>query len=345
MTVQTGSNSSDTVRPIVQLTKFISISIDIADSTVIKERLATFAAKWGLATSLAHEEFARGLIATEKLFLDLLIAENEAAQINQQPCAYELDRLFLIKAIGDEWWYSYSLQDLNDFDVAQHARHLLRALLAVLSKSPAIVFLPSAPIVHPDGLDEFDDTMRLELPLKITCDLIEGFDIGPGRVPAISPIVARCCGKGPITAGDELFKKLMGNLAAIPMITNHATGKVASIVRSDFVGIEVDRFFRLTDHSSKGRVLVGKQLFDVLDFADTPSTAFSLRNAWKCASLRHEVLGGGFTTLQSNIFVSLHDYVLKSFNEPYMAALCTDDYSFSGTRVAIRHSALGNAEA
>lgn len=317
----------------LELTRFISISLDVAESTSAKDKLVTFASKWKLNLPDLYEQFAHGLLNTERQFLDLLCA------IKANPhgkCAYELERLFLIKTIGDEWWYSYSLEGLDRFEVSQHARHLFMALLAVLSKTPVTVSIPCAPELHPDGLDEFEDILFLELPLKITCDLICGFDIGRGRESAISPVIASCSGKQLVRVGDELFQRMMSNLGAIQMIPNYSSGKVTSICRSDFVGMEVDRFFRLTAKAMKGRVLVGAQLFEALELEEYPVEDAVLDEGWKSFVLREKFQGGNYTTLSTHIFIhfkSENGYELKGIAGLYQAAICTDRHSQSGNLV------------
>lgn len=327
--MQTEPTEAETELP---LTRFISISVDVAGSTSIKEQLCAFLARHGRDIGIAYRDFAHQLLVTERKFIDLLCAIKEAAVHNGTECVFEVERLFLIKTIGDEWWYSYSLDGLDDFAVGQHARHLFEALLAFLSKQPASVFLSDTPEVHPEGLDEFKEVLRLELPLKITCDLVHGFDIAQGRESLISPIVARCCGNL-VHVGDDQYMRMMGNLGAIPMIADKAAGKATSVVRSDFVGMEIDRFFRLAGYSQKGRVLVGQQLFEVLDLVDTPVADVMLRDAWKCVSPRNKIPGGGVVTKPSHIFVSLHEYALRNLREPYMGALCADRFSASADPV------------
>ncbi|WP_124962432.1 hypothetical protein [Sulfurisoma sediminicola] len=327
--MQTEPTDAETELP---LTRFISISVDVAGSTSIKEQLCAFLARHGRDIGVAYQDFAHQLLATERQFIDLLCATKKAAVHNGAECVFEVERLFLIKTIGDEWWYSYSLDGLDDFAVGQHARHLFDALLAFLSKQPASAFLSDTPADHPDGLDEFKEVLRLELPLKITCDLVHGFDLVRGREALISSIVARCCGDI-VHVGDDQYMRMMGNLGAIPMIADKTAGKIISVVRSDFVGMEVDRFFRLAGYSQKGRVLVGQQLFEVLDLMDAPAADVTLRDAWKCVSLRNKIPGGGFVTMRSDIFVSLHEYALRNLREPYMGALCTDRCTASGDPV------------
>lgn len=317
----------------LELTRFISISFDVAGSTDAKGKLAAFASKWHLNISDIYEQFVHGLLSTERLFLSQLCA------IKSHPdgkCAYELERLFLLKMIGDEWWYSYSLEGLDDFEVSQHARHLFTALLAVLSKCPVTVSIPSMPETHSDGLDEPEEMLRVELPLKITCDLIHGFDIAVGRESAISSVIAACTGKKFVHAGDDEYLRMMSHLGAIAMIPNVQSGKVISINRSDFVGMEVDRFFRLTGNAQKGRVVVGKQLFDALELEDLPAQDVALAEGWKSVVLREKFRGGGFTMLQTHIFIHFEKecgYELKGIQDLYQAAICTDRHSQSGDSV------------
>ena len=316
----------------LKLTSFISISLDIAGSTDAKDKICSFASKHSLSLVDLYQEFSRGLLNTERNFLGYLCA----VKASSSKCEFEVERLFLIKTLGDEWWYSYSLDELDDFEIAQHARHLFSALLDIQSKASAIVSIPSSQELDIDGLDHFDDFLHLELPLKITCDLISGLDIGRDRFKNISPAVASFSGNKLVFSGDKEFQQLMTNVAAVPMVQNTESGKVLSVCRSDFVGMEVDRFFRLTAKAQVGQVLVGSQLLEALELEECDAHDVALNEGWRRFLLRNKNMGGGFTTLRTHLFVNFaseEGYKLKGIANPYRAATCTDRHSQAGAKV------------
>jgi len=96
---------------------FLSISIDICGSTEAKARLRKHAGLIETEPTQLYEEFQRQVLRVEETFWTLLRSEG-----------LEIERLFLIKTIGDELWYSYGLERLDEFEVHAAMAKMIKGL-------------------------------------------------------------------------------------------------------------------------------------------------------------------------------------------------------------------------
>lgn len=237
---------------------FLSISIDICGSTEGKARLRDHASLIASEPSKLYETFQRHVLWIESTFWTLLRAES-----------LDIERLFLIKTIGDELWYSYNLDGLRDFEVHSSMAKMISVLVSLHTKSNDIV---AGPEEDPYDWRNTDPTklLRISLPLKITLDMIsDALEMNKLREEYLSPhVTAQLIPLGEpsrrvFQEGDEDFIKLSNHLGVPSRIA--ANNKVYSLTRTDFIGWEVDRFFRLTKEAVKNTVLIGPEILDAFD--------------------------------------------------------------------------------
>ena len=93
-----------------------------------------------------------------------------------------VDRLFLVKTIGDEFWYVYEVDNEDVGDLRRTASMLMDVVLGTLRKGLSIA-LPSRPVAHFEkGAPEADaNSIKFAPPLKGTMDLLTNvveLDIG-----------------------------------------------------------------------------------------------------------------------------------------------------------------------
>lgn len=235
---------------------FISISIDICGSTDAKARLREHSGLIGRETTDFYDSFQRQVLRVEETFWTLF--RNDL----------DIKRLFLIKSIGDEIWYSYDLEGLHEFERHAAIARMIEALVSLQTRQFDLVAGP--PEDPYDWENEDPNTLlRIEIPLKITVDLIEeALDVGIVREKFLAPYVASLLSLlgeplKPVQAGDDDYISLCNRLGIANQVK--AGGKVHSSVRTDYIGWEVDRFFRLTKAAIKGTVLIGPEILLVFN--------------------------------------------------------------------------------
>ncbi|TLS66185.1 hypothetical protein FEF65_11385 [Mariprofundus erugo] len=251
---------------------FLSISIDICGSTEAKAKLRKHAELIATEPTRLYEEFQRQVLRVEETFWTLLRSEG-----------LEIERLFLIKTIGDELWYSYDLEGLHDFEVHAAMAKVINALVGMHTKSFDLV---AAPDRDPNDWENIDPStlLRIGLPLKITVDQIsDALEMNALREKYLKSHVASLLspperpGERLVQEGDPDFNDLCNRLGIAHRVVT--SNKVHTTIRSDFIGWEVDRFFRLTKEAMENAVLVGPEILEAFDThkliaLDGPKTIF-----------------------------------------------------------------------
>ncbi|MBA7666155.1 hypothetical protein ES703_74232 [subsurface metagenome] len=151
------------------------------------------------------------------------------------------------------------------------------------------------------------------MPLKITIDVIsEALDIGVVREKYLAQHVASLLaplGKSPkpVQAGDDRYINLCNRLGIANQIKTKE--KVFSSIRSDYIGWQVDRFFRLTKAAIKGSVLIGPEILSDFEahnlFGDTGKEVLN-HNGWSISNTMIRVCHGqnSFTSLGGNYMLA-----------------------------------------
>lgn len=272
---------------------FISISIDICGSTEAKAKLRNHASLIAREPSQLYETFQKQVLWIESTFWTLL-----------RSGSLEIERLFLIKTIGDELWYAYDLEGLQDFEVHASIVKMISVLIGLHTKDFEIV---AGPVEDPyDWKNTAPATLRrISLPLKITMDLVsDALEMNKLREKYLTPHVAELLtplGKPrqrAVQEGDEDFIKLCNHLGVSSRVAT--MDKCYSLTRSDYIGWEVDRFFRLTKEAIKNAVLIGPEIlnaFDTHQLIETNGTEkFSSDGKWLMSAPLLKVQNGSCIT-------------------------------------------------
>ncbi len=288
----------------------LSISLDLVGSTEMKDQLSKFAREHN--TNL------------EKLYIDLankmLLSMNSFMKQIDLDQVLEIKRLFLVKRIGDEYWYVYDLKDLDPLEITRHSTHMVQALLAFFSSSPFDVTAifpeesddPYAYLVMPVA------AMRKGIYWKSTIDLIShAIDLSKLAEDKLDQFLSGLTSsgkeKGFATVGDEELLELKNRLSVGFSYTK--PDKVVDALRSDYIGVEVDRFFRISKFAKTGMILVGESFLKLLMPDKIPVYG-------KC-SFRDPISAGIFTTFLSGVSVELINFTkceLKGISEKYSGA-------------------------
>jgi len=278
---------------------FISISIDICGSTSAKARLRGHSVLIGTKETELYDSFQRQVLRVEDTFWTML----RSSQL-------DIERLFLIKSIGDEIWYSYDLDSLEIYDRRATVAKMIEALVSLQTKQFDLV---AGPPEDPYDWENIDPStlLRIDIPLKITIDVItDALDVGILREKYLSPHVASLLSPmdkltKPVKAGDDNYINLCNRLGIASQVK--AGGKVLSAVRSDYIGWEIDRFFRLTKAAIEGAVLLGPEIladFDASKLIVGSETETQCKPGWSISEPMIRVCRG------SNSFTSIGNYIL-----------------------------------
>lgn len=298
-------------------------SIDIAGSTQAKARIRELARRLGTETAQLYEMYYRAALQVEASLWQQLHALHVA-----------FDRLFQVKSLGDEAWYTYDLRDLPEWRIERTAVELIVAFLAIQSKAFSVAVGPQEdPYDQWDGtLERNADILRLDLPLKITAEIVlDGLDVGAlrdeflkGHLPSL--LVEPGAPPQPVVEGDDRLIDLYNRLN---IGSRFATAqKVHSIHRTDLVGWEVDRFFRLTGKAMPGGILVGSELWQVLERLTDERMEMQTDARTSSGPLRIRQGEGSYTSTQRVEFsrVNISANELKGIGEPIQTVILSDDY-------------------
>lgn len=204
---------------------FISISIDICDSTDAKATLRNHSACIGTEATSLYDGFQRQFLRVEETFWTIL-----------QSSSLDIQRLFLIKSIGDELWYTYDLEKLEEYERRAAIARMIEGLISLQTKRFDLVAGPPEDPSNWSRADP-DKLRRIELPLKMTIEMIkDALDVGTVREKYLSPCVASLLsplGKPVqfVQAGDAGYVNLCNRLGIANQVKT--TEKVLSSIRSD----------------------------------------------------------------------------------------------------------------
>jgi len=235
----------------------ISISIDVCGSTDAKARLRQHSSLIDIDAADLYKDFQKQVLRIEETFWTMA-----------RSSGLDIDKLFLVKSIGDEIWYVYDMEGLHEYEHHAAMVHTIEALVGLNSKAFGLAAGPPTDPYDWEN-DNPDSLIFIDTPLKITVDLItHALDVAEIRREFLEPHVAALLtplGKPvvPVQYGDEMFVHLCNRLGVSTSMRTEE--KVLSSVRTDYIGWEIDRFFRITKVATQGSVLLGPSFLSVMD--------------------------------------------------------------------------------
>ena len=226
----------------------LSISIDICGSTHAKTRMRARARGDDELTSW-YREFHRQFLVYEWQFYESVFCDGGLG------AGLDWKRAFVVKGIGDEVWLLYEIVEGDVWDLAEIAIRLLDGALDMLNQH---IFWTSAQDGD-DGCDTEDSECE-RLPFKVYIDLIEdAFEISIPRLEFLSGRMARLI-DGKEAWRDKDFVEVGNRLNAGTLMADGR--RLLSTTRTDYIGWEIDRFFRATKYAVPCATTVGRNLFE-----------------------------------------------------------------------------------
>jgi hypothetical protein len=220
---------------------FLSISLDVVGSTALKKRLAEFSSLNKTNLDEHYRDLLRSMLVSMNCFLELVSVDS----------VLDIHRLTLIKRIGDEFWYMYDLNGLEAEEVAKHATHMVQAMLAFLLDAhfDVTAFLPNTHI-------------REELFWKCTIDSINhAVDSSKLAEDELDQFIQRNSHKYAMTEPGKLLA--LRNQLGVG-VGHLDADKAIFVSKSDFIGLEIDRFFRISRAAEQGKILAGRNFIFLL---------------------------------------------------------------------------------
>jgi hypothetical protein len=232
----------------------LSVSLDLAGSTEIKQAILIQSEGQPEHRKHLYERYLQLLFSVEHTFYELIEAND----------VLSIDRLFLVKTIGDEFWYVYEVDHLDVGDLRQSATVMMNVVLGTLYKGLSIT-LPSGPEndTESEGESAHSHWIKFTPPLKGTMDLlIDVVELNLARYDHIPRQEREQCNRRVVS----LYNRLS---------LGRDDGEEANAsVRTDYVGLDVDLFFRITRFCRPGLLLVGDNLMERLDYITSDIQGF-----------------------------------------------------------------------
>jgi hypothetical protein len=233
--------------------RLFSISIDLVGSTDAKTRVMKLAAGDGRRIDAFNARIYQAFCSIEEAFY------RHAAGKYGEGSPVGLDRFFAVKGIGDEiWLLCESSADL----IGEQGARLIDAALEIASKQVHLIATENEE-KNPFQFDRNFDYGAIEpvlSPIKVFMDVVEhASDLGKMRddrlIAAIPQIIMESRGHAPSSA--ELARIASRLCFGASEATRWARFEV---YRTDYIGHEVDRFFRTTKAALPGTVGIGMSM-------------------------------------------------------------------------------------
>ena len=245
-------------------TMLISISMDVCGSTEAKTFLKN-RARPGKQLTKWYEDFYRDFLLVEWDFYNALF--------RTVPGRVSLNwrRGFVVKGIGDEIWLLYDIPKEDLWKLGSLVAHLLHSALNVADRRIGRTWAW-------DG--RAGPSAVRGLPLKFYVDILEDrFEVSKPRLDFMLERLPQILGPES-TWTDADFVQLGNRLHA--GILEGPRKRLRTTFRTDYIGWEVDRFFRASGFALPGVVTVGRNLFErVVDVSMEPNEGLAGTRLYK----------------------------------------------------------------
>ena len=244
--------------------RVISISMDICGSTRTKQRMRECAQNQEQLSEW-YKDFQLSFLIEEWRFYESLFAARH------RKFALDWRKAFFVKGIGDEIWLLYEIPEDENWKLPAVVKHLLDAALDAVGRKITWTSVPSC--IDEDEAHESRDEEQWEIiqqPMKFYIDIIDdAFDFTVTRRDFITDRLHLLLNEHG-DYSDEDFLELGNRLHA--GVLEMDGRRLVTTIRTDYIGWEVDRYFRMTKYALPCVVSVGKDLFEEI-LGDSPNAA------------------------------------------------------------------------
>lgn len=229
---------------------FISLSIDLVGSTLAKQGIVLAAGDDHDKRKIYYQEYLKLLFAIEREFYININDSFSKAGLN-------MSRLSLIKSIGDEYWFAIDIDGDDEDDVSAAAWATIEGALLTITAERYL----GIPIEDDLALDEKTKTiLKTNFPIKVLVDIVtDPIEITALRYQYLKDIFAILRQDATtVFRVDDAFLALCNRLniggAAVK------AGGESLVARYDYIGLEIDRFFRLAHKARPAILAIGDNL-------------------------------------------------------------------------------------
>lgn len=229
---------------------FISLSIDLVGSTLAKQGIVTAAGNDLDKRDRYYREYLKLLFSIEREFY---------INVNQsfEKAGLSMNRVSLVKSIGDEYWFAVEVDCDDNEDIAAVAWSMIESSLVSISADRYL----GIPTEDEDTLDdEAKATLKTNFPIKVLVDIItDPTEITGLRYQYLKDIFSILRQDSTtVFRVDDAFLALCNRLN-IGGSAVKASGE-SLVARYDYIGLEIDRFFRLAKKSRPSILAIGDNL-------------------------------------------------------------------------------------
>ena len=229
----------------------ISISIDVCDSTYAKSRMRARAdsddelAGW-------YQDFYRQFLYSELEFYESLLRAS-AGEVR-----WDWNRMFVVKGIGDEVWILYEVVPEDEWKISSLVALLLGSALHLASRTISWSWWSGK-----DEISDEDEGERRQYPFKVYADVVEGaFEVSQERRDFLTERISAILDPGADWPAKEFIE--LGNRLNLGALMKDSR-RMISLVRTDYIGWEIDRFFRASKLAMPCIATIGQRLFDRIE--------------------------------------------------------------------------------
>ena len=237
----------------------LSISMDLCNSTAIKRDILAMGGGDHAHIARVYEEYYKRVTDFEFHFYSHIYSSSKHIR---------LEDLFVAKTIGDEVWILYDFPEGVEPDSVGYN---LRIIEFIEAATEALLPMRVLPIPAPIDTDTrgrmhiAPPPVEAELDFKIYADLIEHcMESNAVRLGSFNKRFSQFFSLGKATSEErqvayrELTERLhMGTQGGF-------AGTVRLAYRTDYIGFEIDRFFRATKFALPGLISLGETLVEHL---------------------------------------------------------------------------------
>jgi hypothetical protein len=243
---------------------WVSVSIDLCGSTLVKQTLVELTADDPARRRSLYAEYLKVLYNTEREFYTLLLDNPE----------FDFSKLVLIKIIGDEFWYCCEIDEDDKTRFIATATALIDALMELCARDRDLQLAPEDDAGPVNGkVRRRSPVKQFDLPIKVCVDLLhEPIEMTAARYEFLKDIVSLADGDhSTVYKVDKAFARRCDRLNLGSPDFFDEGRRVTT--RTDYIGLEIDRFFRLTRLCLPRLVSIGETLIAALPLSIHPAAA------------------------------------------------------------------------
>ncbi|MDQ5988400.1 MAG: hypothetical protein CSYNP_04160 [Syntrophus sp. SKADARSKE-3] len=240
--------------------KLILCSVDMCNSTQAKSYIES--KEIGYRQKL-YQELASKLVKNEMIFYSQL--ERHYRKGTYSPSTSSLySRIFVLKNIGDEFWFCVEPDEGNPYDVA----NILYSLYLAASFRYDELIIDEQELTIEQEMDWCSerDFIRVPITFKIYADLIDDYiNYSETRFNTFNDYFHTMLFPDDKRTDDEIKKLKVLLLNQLNIFSSEGvpdnSNKLRGLLRTDLLGYQVDHFFRFSKYAARDLFSIGDRLF------------------------------------------------------------------------------------